>query len=341
MPSVILINPRPANAVHNVSRVVYKKSNYLSIYGANFVFRQYIILVRLPNVFTGASNILPGYFTVITAATFSFLNINILYLAGLMASSSLLYLAGIVFNDYFDIEIDKKERPSRPLPSGKITKRKALTIAISSIIAANVLALLINWTSFIVAVILTTIVIAYDYRLKHNSITGPITMGLARFVNMILGASPALPTLLLSTASSKVLLFIATSMFLYVVAIGILSKQEVSDKATNLVIICSLSIVLIDIASIAIAGLMGIFQHAVFANLALFSIVMVIIFRPILRRLGSLAPIHIQNIIKNMIISIIILDSVFVSGIIGLPYGFATLLLIIPPVMLARKYYLT
>jgi 4-hydroxybenzoate polyprenyltransferase len=328
-------------ALYNVSRVVYKKNNYLSIYGANFVFRQYIILVRLPNVFTAASNILPGYFTVITAAASSFPNINILYLAGLMTSSSLLYLAGIVFNDYFDIEIDKKERPSRPLPSGKITKRKALTIAISSIIAANVLTLLINLTSFLVAVILTTIIIAYDYRLKHNTITGPITMGFARFVNIILGASPALPTLLLSTASSKMLLFIATSMFLYVVAIGILSKKEVNGKATKLVIILSLSIVFVNIASITIAGLIGIFQSAVFANLALFSIVIVIIFRPILRDLGSLAPIHIQNIIKNMIISIIILDSVFVSGIIGLPYGFATLLLIIPSVILARKLYLT
>jgi 4-hydroxybenzoate polyprenyltransferase len=301
----------------------------------------YIILVRLPNVFSAASNILPGYFTIVTAVSSSFLSINILYLAGLMTSSSLLYLAGIVFNDYFDFEIDKKERPTRPLPSGKITKRKALTIAISSIIAANVLTLLINWTSFIIAVILTTIIIAYDYRLKHNTITGPITMGLARFFNIILGATPAIPTLLLSAASSKMLLFIATLLFLYVIAISILSKKEVSGKTTNAIIISSLSIVFVDIASIAIAGLIGIFRSAVFANLALFSIVMIITFRPILRGLDSLAPIQIRNIIKNMIISIIILDSVFVSGIIGLPYGFATLLLIIPSVLLARKLYLT
>ena len=301
----------------------------------------YIILVRLPNVFSAASNILPGYFTIVTAVSSSFLSINILYLAALMTSSSLLYLAGIVFNDYFDFEIDKKERPTRPLPSGKITKGKALTIAISSIIAANVLTLLLNWTSFIVAVILTTIIIAYDYRLKHNTITGPITMGLARFFNIILGATPALPTLLISTASSKMLVFIATLLFLYVIAISILSKKEVSGKITNAIIISSLSIVFVVIASIAIAGLIGIFRSAVFANLALFSIVMIITFRPMLRGLDSLAPIQIRNIIKNMLISIIILDSVFVSGIIGLPYGFATLLLVIPSVLLARKLYLT
>jgi 4-hydroxybenzoate polyprenyltransferase len=305
------------------------------------VFRQYIILVRLPNVFTAASNILSGYFTIVATVSSSFINIHILYLAGLMTSSSLLYLAGIVFNDYFDIEIDKKERLTRPLPSGKITKRKALTIAISSIIAANVITLVINWTSFIITVILTTIIIAYDYGLKHNNITGPITMGLARSINVILGASPALSTLLLSVTSSKMLLFVAISLFLYVVAISILSKKEVSGKATNLIIISSFSIVFVDVTAIAIAGLVGIFQPAVFAFLAFFSVVMIITFRPILRGLDKLSPIHIRNIIKNMIMSIILLDSVFVSGIIGLPYGFATLLLLIPSVLLARKFYLT
>jgi 4-hydroxybenzoate polyprenyltransferase len=305
------------------------------------VFRQYIILVRLPNIFTAASNILSGYFTIVATVSSSFINLHLLYLVGLMTSSSLLYLAGIVFNDYFDIEIDKKERLTRPLPSGKITKRKALTIAISSMIAANVIALVINWTSFIIAIILTTIIIAYDYRLKHNNITGPIIMGLARSINVILGASPALSTLLLSVTASKMLLFIAISLFLYVVAISILSKKEVSGKATNLIIISSLSIVFVDIAAIAIAGLIGIFQPAVFAFLVLFSVVMIITFRPILRGLDNLAPIHIRNIIKNMIISIIILDSVFVSGLIGLPYGFATLLLLVPSVLLSRKLYLT
>ena len=305
------------------------------------MFRQYIILVRLPNIFTAASNILSGYFTIVATVSSSFINLHLLYLVGLMTSSSLLYLAGIVFNDYFDIEIDKKERLTRPLPSGKITKRKALTIAISSMIAANVITLVISWTSFIIAIILTTIIIAYDYGLKHNNITGPIIMGLARSINVILGASPALSTLLLSVTASKMLLFIAISLFLYIVAISILSKKEVSGKATNLIIISSLSIVFVDIAAIAIAGLIGIFQPAVFAFLVLFSVVMIITFRPILRGLDNLAPIHIRNIIKNMIISIIILDSVFVSGLIGLPYGLATLLLLVPSVLLSRKLYLT
>jgi hypothetical protein len=64
---------------------------------------------------------------------------------------------------------------------------------------------------------------------------------------------------------------------------------------------------------------------------------MIITFIPILRGHASLAPIDIQNTIRNMIISIIILDSVFVSGVIGLQHGLATLLLIFPSILLARK----
>ena len=79
--------------------------------------KEYLLLIRLPNVFTTPSNILTGYFTAVTVA-----KADSVHLFALMVSSGLLYVAGIVLNDYFDIEIDKRERPSRPLPSGNISK---------------------------------------------------------------------------------------------------------------------------------------------------------------------------------------------------------------------------
>jgi hypothetical protein len=42
-----------------------------------------------------------------------------------------------------------------------------------------------------------------------------------------------------------------------------------------------------------------------------------------------------------MVISIVILDSIFVSGTAGLPYGLATLLFIAPAIILAKKLYVT
>jgi 4-hydroxybenzoate polyprenyltransferase len=49
----------------------------------------------------------------------------------------------------------------------------------------------------------------------------------------------------------------------------------------------------------------------------------------------------VQKAVRNMVISIIILDSVFITGTAGLPYGLATLLLIVPAVVLAKKLYVT
>ena len=166
---------------------------------------------------------------------------------------------------------------------------------------------------------------------------GPICMSFARFANVILGASPAFSMLLLSSESITTLLFIATTLFLYILSISVLSKKEVSGKATSLNIIIPFAMVFVVITSITIAGLIGIFQTIAFVNLALFSAVMIITFIPILRGHASLAPVDIQNTIRNMIISIIILDSVFVSGVIGLQYGLATLLLVLPSILLARK----
>jgi hypothetical protein len=42
-----------------------------------------------------------------------------------------------------------------------------------------------------------------------------------------------------------------------------------------------------------------------------------------------------------MVLSIVVLDSVFVSGTAGMFYGLATLLLIAPAVVLAKKLYVT
>lgn len=362
------------------------------------MLRQYLLLIRLPNLFTVPSNILTGYFTVIPSAD----NANILQLLCLIFSSVLLYVTGIILNDYFDIEVDRKERPFRPLPSGRIAKHKALLIAIISIIAANLLAFVVNWTSLVISASITLVIIAYDYRLKHNIVTNPIAMGSARFLNIILGASPVLGGLLVTEHYSllTILLFIALSLFLYVAAISIISRKEVlttilaSSSALasyRMSTIISFSIIFIIIVSIFVAGLLGFFHMSFIFNLALFAIIMTITFRHLMIRKvvtkgqggesainrkypdivsaannrnhnttdnnnsnnnidsinnyqnnkNNYSVLNIESSIKTMILSIIILDSVFISGIAGIYYGMATLLLIVPPILLARKLYVT
>ena len=289
--------------------------------------KEYLLLIRLPNVFTTPSNILTGYFAAVTVA-----EADSVHLFALMASSGLLYVAGIVLNDYFDIEIDKRERPSRPLPSGNISKGHALAIALIALLIANTIALVLSPISLAVSLALTLAIIAYNYRLKHG-LSGPFAMGATRFLNVIFGASPVL--LYVNNHSYAILGAAAASLFLYIMAITILSKKEAGNERPNSTM--ALLMVFGVISAVAALGLFLQLQWAFILNLSIFATVMIVTFKQhLMKELPS-----VQKAVRNMVISIIILDSVFVTGTAGLPYGLATMLLIAPAVVLAKKLYVT
>jgi 4-hydroxybenzoate polyprenyltransferase len=289
--------------------------------------KEYLLLIRLPNVFTTPSNILVGYFAAVAVA-----EADGVHLIALMISSGLLYVAGIILNDYFDIEIDKRERPRRPLPSGKISKTRALVIAIIALVIANTIALTLSPVSLAVSLALTLAIIAYDYKLKHG-LSGPFAMGGTRFLNVIYGASPVL--LYLDNQSYVIVGVAAGSLFLYTISITVLSKKETGTERPNSTIIYFM--VLGIISAVLALGLLLHLQWAFLLNLSIFTVVMIVTFKQYLaKELPS-----VQKAVRNMVISIILLDSVFVTGTAGLPYGLATLLLIAPAVALARKLYVT
>src|SRR5919199_644904 len=84
-----------------------------------FRWLPYAQLVRLPNVFTAMADI--GMAALVAGA----LPGHAAAVALLVLASSCLYCAGMVWNDYFDLEQDKRERPFRPIPSGRVTPRQA------------------------------------------------------------------------------------------------------------------------------------------------------------------------------------------------------------------------
>jgi 4-hydroxybenzoate polyprenyltransferase len=306
------------------------------------VLRQFLLLVRLPNIFTTPTNILTGYF----AAVLPSWNVDALQLSYLIFSSALLYVAGIVFNDYFDIEIDLRERPYRPLPSKSITTKKALLIGIISLLSANLLAFLAGVSSFVVCIVLSAIVIGYDYRLK-NTLIGPIVMGSTRSLNIILGASPALFAAILTNENILVrIMFVSLSLLAYVLSISLLSRKEmvvreehVEEKydANRQTVVISFLIVFAVVISITFAGFLGIFKIELFAGLALFSFIMVFTFR----QTNFDDSLTIQTAIKRMVISIIVLDSVFITGLTGSYYGLLTLVLVPAALLSSRKLYVT
>lgn len=291
--------------------------------------RPYLALIRLPNVLTVLTNILAGYFSLTSPADASAIQMSML-----MASSSLLYVSGIVFNDYFDLEVDRKERPGRPLPSGKVSKRNALALAIVTLVAANAIASLVSVASVMISAALSAVIIAYNYKAKRG-MSGPAMMALARFLNVFLGASPML---LVVAEIPWTTVYAATTMFAYVYAITILSRKEAgvhksADYRRSVIVAFSLIAAVLSAAS-AFALYQRNLEMAV--GIALLSVVTYFSLRQAL----SGAP-GMQGAVRNLVLSIIILDSIFITAFAGLAYGLASLAIIAPSVALATKLYVT
>jgi len=69
-------------------------------------------------------------------------------------------------NDIKDIESDKINHPKRPLPSGRLTVRKAWAASVFALIAGTLLAALINLNCLIIAVLAALMLLAYSLGLK-------------------------------------------------------------------------------------------------------------------------------------------------------------------------------
>ena len=109
--------------------------------------------------------------------------------AGLSAASVCLYWSGMAANDWADRDLDAKERPERPIPSGRVTPGTALGLAAGLSAAGLVLAGLAGGRrALAVAAPLTGLMWWYDTRLKGTP-AAPAGMAACRGLDVLLGAS--------------------------------------------------------------------------------------------------------------------------------------------------------
>lgn len=302
------------------------------IFMKNVSIKDYLALVRLPNLFTLPSNILVGMATVSLLA-FTLTSFSQFLL--LVTISVLLYCVGIVLNDLYDFDIDKKERPNRPLPSGKISRRSAIVLVAIFSTLALILSLQVSFSTLVISSILFSVIFGYDKYLK-NTYAGPFTIASARVMNILLGTSVSLRSVD-SYSQIVTLTFILIITFVYVSLIGFISRYEVHGFSDNTKLLLPPAIVATVISSIILFTLMGFFKLESLIILSLFSFIMIISFSGIYRRDSG----RTQQIVRNMILSIIVLDSTFLTGIIGIELGLVVLTLMAPLLVLANKMYMT
>lgn len=182
--------------------------------------RVYLLLMRPANIVTSVADVLAGIaisgiFLQETLADGTIGNIILLCLATIG-----LYGGGIVFNDVFDYELDRIERPERVIPSGQMSLKGASALASSLLAFGIIMALLVNITAAWFAIFISISALVYNKWGKHHPLLGPPNMGLCRGLNLLLGVS-ILPAALAG------IWYVALVPILYISAITMISRGEV------------------------------------------------------------------------------------------------------------------
>ena len=109
-------------------------------------------------------------------------------LAGLALALSFFYVGGMYLNDAFDREIDARERPERPLPSGRVGPREVFTVGFGLLFLGVAVVVLMARLgpspgsarpALVAAAGLGALIVAYDLHHKTNPMA-PLLMALCR-----------------------------------------------------------------------------------------------------------------------------------------------------------------
>jgi len=98
-----------------------------------------------------------------------------------------LMAATMVMNDYYDLEIDMVNNPRRPIPSGLVSPREALSYSFLLSIIGLVLAAFTNPSGFIVAAFALGLMMYYNTRGKRTGLLGNVLVSVCIALPFIYG----------------------------------------------------------------------------------------------------------------------------------------------------------
>jgi geranylgeranylglycerol-phosphate geranylgeranyltransferase len=126
-----------------------------------------IALLRLPYwLMTGGLSLLTAF--AITSALAEELPSPTTFIL-IFFSMAFITSAGFALNDYFDRESDAVIKPKRPIPSGALNLKQVVTVSAVLFTAGLVLALLINWLSFLILLVDSVLLVIYSALIKRWS----------------------------------------------------------------------------------------------------------------------------------------------------------------------------
>jgi hypothetical protein len=298
----------------------------------------FLVLMRPANIVTAVSDILAGTaiagFLIQASTTMDWLNIVFL-----ISATKGLYGGGIVLNDVFDLELDKVERPERPIPSGQVTQKQALTLALSLYAIGIIFAFLCSPTSGIIAIGIAACASLYDKYGKHHRLLGPLNMGTCRGLNFLLGMS-ILPFYMISDV-----FFISFIPVIFVAAITLTSQGEVlgNNKLSVIFALVLDGIIAGILLSLGWFGVMNYFGGMMkfWVALPFITLWIAMNFSAKLKAITHNEPKNIMKAVKMGVISLIPLNASYVAGFSNWMFGLAVLLLLPISIWLAKRFAVT
>jgi len=290
--------------------------------------KAYLQLTRPANIITAIADILAG----VTIATFSFSieDINPTKVVFLCLSTIGLYGGGIVFNDIFDLELDKIERPERVIPSGKVSKNNAIIFGILFLLLGVFGAMANSALSSLIALAVAACALIYDKYGKHHPFFGPINMGLCRGGNLILGMS-------IIENSIPQWWWIGLLPVCYIAAITMISRGEVHGGNKNTLYFAAFLYILVSTFQLFISFNLG--KLLITSGFVILHVYL--IFKPLINAISNPIGPNIGKAVKAGVLSLIVMDAAWVSVSGNILLAIAVLCLLPISIKLAKIFAVT
>lgn len=291
----------------------------------------FLQLCRLPAVFSAMADIFAGY--LLTHRHPPSLDPPWTF-AALLASSSALYLAGMVLNDVFDRHVDARERPERPIPSGRVSLATAAGLGVGLLILGNFCAACAGWSSLLIAGALTNCILLYDVGLKRTPL-GPVAMGGCRLLNLMLGASAA------EVVWTSPQLPVALAMGIYIAGVTLFARHEAEVSRAWLL---AAAAGVVNLGFAMLAAFMLNFPGGFGDNrtLVLLAVIAFTVNRRLIAAILQPLPTKVQEAVRTMLLSLIMLDaSIVLHATASVTHALFIVALVIPATLLGRYMTIT
>lgn len=292
-------------------------------YCSRTMLRACLQLLRPANVATALADVLAGF-----------------ALAGLgnrgawpwlLLSTACLYAGGVVLNDVFDRELDRVERPERPIPSGRISTTAAATLGAALLAVGIAAAALATAAALVIAVSIAACVVLYDSWGKRQAALASLNMAMCRALNLLLGVA-AVPLALKSAWP------LAAIPLLYIYAVTAISRGEVHGGSRA----SATSALIVLLASVG--GLLSVVLRAGANAIPASILVAALAWRvvpPFLAARRQPAAGTIRMAVRRGILSLVLLDAALAAAFAGPVYAAAVLAIGLVAGWLARLFAVT